>query len=785
MAKCTEHKRVKDVLLNPGPDNIHYHHQPYRNVAESDNTDSSYFARRTYSRTVLLELQTKQDLYPFIYKHIKSLGIEKHRRGCKAGRRRQSLERRGQVCKVVINVFQRKSCFNGVNAANLIKVQREYVTSKTQNVRFTLWNACSVDKKLQSVSDSIVHNCNDVFLLTETWFRGNDSSINARFASMLTGYRIHQVPRSHRKGGGVHVAVIFKSSLIFTPIKTSVFETFEVHVIDGNLYISRSFIRLLVVYRPPNGNFVDFLNEFVSLLEGVLFSQGRLLIVGDFNIHVDNPADSDALKFINLLYSMGLSQHVICPTHNKGHTLDLIITRTADSFVTDLKCDWLLPSDHAALHFSTTFTRPSTLKITRTFRKLAQINIDDLQQKITSSLESVVSYTGCNPSDLVDNYNYMYTYAMTSVINELAPVITKDFLDKVRAPWFTEQLLDARKGLRQLERRWRKSALVVHEQIFKFARCLYVSKLRDAHASYHRDRIVGANTKTLFRVIDDITGSKRALSLVTPDLELLKLPEMFANYFRTKIETIRKDMPSVKLLDPVSDSSFCLSYFEPVSVQFVKRLISKMSSKSSALDPMPTKLLKKCLQQVVPVITRIINSSLESGKFPDSCKSAIVRPLLKKQGLDINILRNYRPISNLPYIAKLIEKTVLVQVNSYLCQNNLYAKCQSAYRVSHSTETALLRVQIDVLHALDIQNEVILVLLDLSSAFDTIDHDILLHRLCCRFKIDGVVLEWIRSYMYLRGRTQRVHVCVGSVVSEAQFLDCGVPQGSVLDLCCN
>ena len=235
-------------------------------------------------------------------------------------------------------------------------------------------------------------------------------------------------------------------------------------------------------------------------------------------------------------------------------------------------------------------------------------------------------------------------------------------------------------------------------------------------------------------------------------------------------------MPSVKLLDPVSDSSFCLSYFEPVSVQFVKRLISKMSSKSSALDPMPTKLLKKCLQQVVPVITRIINSSLESGKFPDSCKSAIVRPLLKKQGLDINILRNYRPISNLPYIAKLIEKTVLVQVNSYLCQNNLYAKCQSAYRVGHSTETALLRVQNDVLRALDIQNDVIIVLLDLSSAFDTIDHDILLHRLRCRFKIDGVVLEWIRSY--LRGRTQRV--CVGSVVSEAQFLDCGVPQGSVL-----
>ena len=139
-------------------------------------------------------------------------------------------------------------------------------------------------------------------------------------------------------------------------------------------------------------------------------------------------------------------------------------------------------------------------------------------------------------------------------------------------------------------------------------------------------------------------------------------------------------------------------------------------------------------------------------------------------------MNNYRPISNLTSISKLIEKAALLQLNSYLCGNNLYAKCQSAYRQGHSTETALVRVQNDVLHALDRGHDVILILLDLSAAFDTIDHDILIHRLRCRFKIDGTVLQWITSY--LRGRTMRV--CVGSVVSGAQPLDCGVPQGSVL-----
>ena len=135
-------------------------------------------------------------------------------------------------------------------------------------------------------------------------------------------------------------------------------------------------------------------------------------------------------------------------------------------------------------------------------------------------------------------------------------------------------------------------------------------------------------------------------------------------------------MPS----DPISDRSFSFNSFELITVQFVERLTSKLSSKTSSLDPMPTKLIKSCSQQIAPAISCIINSSLGSGKFPESCKSAIVKPLLKKQGLVHNVLRNDRLVSNLPFISKANEKIVLFQINQYFCQNNLYAKCQSAYR---------------------------------------------------------------------------------------------------------
>ena len=143
-------------------------------------------------------------------------------------------------------------------------------------------------------------------------------------------------------------------------------------------------------------------------------------------------------------------------------------------------------------------------------------------------------------------------------------------------------------------------------------------------------------------------------------------------------------------------------------------------------------------------MTSIINDSLRSGVFPSIYKSAIVTPLLKKPSLDPN---NYQPVSNLSFISKILEKVVAPQLMSHLNRHNLFSSFQSAYRPSHSTETALLKVVNDLLLAMDEGKLSVLVLLDLSAAFDTIDHDILLHRLQHVFGIQGTVLSWFRSYL--------------------------------------
>ena len=144
---------------------------------------------------------------------------------------------------------------------------------------------------------------------------------------------------------------------------------------------------------------------------------------------------------------------------------------------------------------------------------------------------------------------------------------------------------------------------------------------------------------------------------------------------------------------------------------------------------MPTYILKQCVNNVLPVITAMVNKSLNEMSVPISFKQAIVRPLFKNPGLDMNNLKNYRPVSNLPFVSKIIEKVVASRIKDQLDKHKLHDNRQSAYRSFHSTETALLRVHHDIAAALYNNSCSILVMRDLSAAFDIIDHGMLYQRL--------------------------------------------------------
>lgn len=291
--------------------------------------------------------------------------------------------------------------------------------------------------------------------------------------------------------------------------------------------------------------------------------------------------------------------------------------------------------------------------------------------------------------------------------------------------------------------------------------------------------MVNANAKDLFRTISNLLNQPtKPLPVHVSDEALCN---KFAYFFKEKIDKIRNELDEMSISTEVDSgivesTTYGLNVFEPVSMDEVEKVIRRLSNKTSALDHLPTWLLKQNLHVVVPTITRIVNMSLRSSTFPDLLKHAIVTPILKKPSLDQNILMNYRPVSNIPFLAKVIESVVASKFKDYLNVHGLDEAMQSAYRKGHSTETALLKVHGDILRELDNNRMVLLVMLDLTAAFDTINHNTLFHRLETDLGVTGPPLAWFRSYMLNRYS----RVSINGQCSRDVLLDCGVPQGSIM-----
>ena len=288
------------------------------------------------------------------------------------------------------------------------------------------------------------------------------------------------------------------------------------------------------------------------------------------------------------------------------------------------------------------------------------------------------------------------------------------------------------------------------------------------------------NSKELFKVANSLLNKPTSTSLPSHTTEK-DLANKFGEFFSNKIAGIRDsftqnshesaDVDEVEI--PILPFPRMES-FTQITEEKLSKIIMQGNSKSCDLDPIPTSLLKLVLPVLLPTICNIVNKSLMEFTMPQTLKEAIVTPLLKKPTLDKENLKNYRPVSNLPFIGKLIEHVVIEQVNEHLSKYDLNEPLQSAYTPNHSTETAIAKVTNDLLCALDKRQCAALVLLDLSAAFDTIDHELFLKRLNEIFGISSGVNDWMRSY--LKNRSQSI--TINGTVSDKINLEYGFPQGS-------
>ncbi|XP_072018281.1 uncharacterized protein [Amphiura filiformis] len=603
-------------------------------------------------------------------------------------------------------------------------------SEKYLNIR--IWNAQSLRNRTTTISDYLIQDNVDIMFVTESWLNINDSVVIGECTP--PSYDFLNFPRGTSDHGGI--AFIHKQSMNVQIVNLDYdYTTFEYASIADPI----NGVQYIVIYRPPpskeNGFLQStFLNEFESFISEVALMPRKVVIIGDFNIHVDMPYKPEVKRFLSSLDTSGFHQHVISPTHSYGHILDLVISRLDDNIVRScwVQDDHLSNATiyHYTVHCLMNCKKPMLTKKTVTVRNFKAIDHTLYSNDVAQELESI------NLSISLDTRIDQFNSKMLSVLDSHAPEESKSRTIRPRYPWYNDSINDQRRLRRKYERRWRKSLSPEEKKMYVNQKTLVNQLIEMAKTEYYKVKLNASNIKGVFQTVNTLLNKN--IKRLPTGFSTEVLCDKFVTFFRNKVLKIRQSLDEET---HSSDNSVSNDYDD---INMCRSRFDQFSQVSE--------------QEVYPWVVLL---SLQ---------------YLKKPSLDSNEFSNYRPVSNISFMSKIIEKVASNQLKEYLCQNNLIELYQSAYVSNRSTETALLKVQSDILNAVDRREVVFLVMLDLSAAFDTIDHVLLLQHLESNFGISGKALQWMRSY--LESRVYQVQI--DGVYSHIHKLDTGVPQGSVL-----
>ena len=434
-----------------------------------------------------------------------------------------------------------------------------------------------------------------------------------------------------------------------------------------------------------------------------------MLILGDFNIKSDAINTPEAQTLGNFLDLFNLQNYVTFPTHNKGHTLDLVLTDINSTTLTKVTQDDFI-SDHYFVDCEFAIQRICRETWLQYSRNIKQMDNNRFQQEINASLPSISHETS------VDNKTDKYHSTLENIIEKLAPLRKKRLQQEIKQPWYDELVTNEVWLKCMKERKWKDSGneydyVALQYQKKHVRKIIHAKQKQYYHGLFNN---ISRDSKRLYAEANKLLFRKEALPL--PEEKNPKmLAERFNKCFTSKIEKIMAGLVPTEI-HPIDKSyiestlltHLSFTHFNVLSCDNNKRLVKTSATKSYTLDPIPTSLLKEHLEDFIPILTDIIQSSLQSGKFPDILKNAAVRPLLKKANLPVED-KYYRSVSNLSCLGKLIERAAYDQIVDFASSTGNIENNQSAYRARCSTKPVLLKVKSDLLHALDKQEVTCLV----------------------------------------------------------------------------
>ena len=639
-------------------------------------------------------------------------------------------------------------------------------------LKCSLWNVTSMVHKTDIIMEHILDRDSDIVFLTETWLTSDFNHVTAMVKTY--GYKLlHSRRKNRQKETGGGVGVLVKLNIEKKQLKSKMYTSFE-HTMVKIFLTNKKSVTLLCIYRLLFVSVVIFLEEFTHLLESIIAVHECMIVAGDVNIHTE-AEEFHSKQFANILDMFDMTQHVREPTYRMGHTLDIVATFNKNPNITNVVVNEYDISHHFLVDFLVTLNPDKREYKTITYRNIKAVDCEKFSNEITQKWNELLPLGSFG--EKVTKYNNV----LEKVLKEHAPQKTRTIKIVPESPWFDADYENIRKLRRKAEKKFRKTGLKEHHDNYVKLRKETTSLAYAKKKDYYEQKLNSAsNNKTLYTVVNQLLDNKQETILPTAKSDK-ELAESFVHYFSEKISKIRSKFPETVKSCTSKDASNlnvqCLSVFEGTTEDEILQIVTSYGIKCSPEDPIPAKLLQTNLPTFIPKWTELVNISLAEGSM-ECLKNAIILPLIKEMDevMDCDVLKNYRPVSNLVFLEKLIERIVSIRLNRHMTDNNLHSNHQYGYKKSHSTETLLVKVLNDLLISCDEKKPTILMLLDLSAAFDTVDQVKLLDILQKEIRIEGAALNWFKSF--LMERTQRVKI--NDSYSYITKLLYGVAQGSVL-----
>lgn len=610
-------------------------------------------------------------------------------------------------------------------------------------------------------------------MVTESWL--NDGITDAVVS--ISGYSLYRADRATR-GGGV---CIFLNDCLFTSFNIATVDL-SLRGVEGlclKVYNHAVCLVICCIYRPPNTNFTND-QQLFSELARLSDSHENLLIFGDFNMpdlnwtegrNITTASSPSSQLMLELLNTTRLNQLIDEPTRYRNNqtpsTLDLILTTRSDLV---FGLEYLSPlgkSDHITLCANVQLSfqhSPKKFSIQKTV-----INYDALNDQLGNvDWSTVLRHNTAN-----DNWDE-FVQILNSLINDSSRRIVVDSIPS--KPWISQNLLEDLKRKRALWQRFRRSGLISDYRSHRAFSESLTEKITEARVSYERSIAESQDQKRYYKYIRTALSNKVSkVQIRNPNGTLCQGDEESAEAFSRSFSEAYS--PDLHLSLPVMNPN-CRNSFEVTCTEFTEHKIeAKIKGTKLSCSPGPDNisavLLHRCSASLLRPLSLIMQQSFNTSSLPSMWKTAVVRPIYKKgDKLDP---ANYRPISLISIVAKIMESIIVDDLRGFIEDCSLIPEAQHGFYPGRSVTSNLLSCLSDWSRSVDCGEPIDVIYLDFSRAFDRVSRRLLVHKLD-HLGIRGKLLEWISDFLSNREFVVRV----ADQYSVSQPVLSGVPQGSVL-----